>query len=145
MSLQKSVSSIDLESLKRTKALCDGIANNPEQHSDVEREAAVMVAGQMRHWIFEHESDAPAGDSSTAQVAKRRLDGLKVENTPKIEDLILERQALAEIASGQQALLEEIAAHLKQSKLPKSVQAKILAVTSKGSNAASKSVGSQAA
>jgi hypothetical protein len=115
--------------MKRTKAHCEAIAADPQNHPEIERKAASMVAGQLRHWIFDA-SDAPdieAGKAVSSDMAKHRLDGLKVNATRKIEELI-EVMAVMELQLVSRALLiDDIAQHMKQLKLPAELKARLLA------------------
>ncbi len=121
-----------VDSLKITKAFCESIANNPAAYSEVERQAADMVAGQLRHWIFDSSKDPNQVDGPvlTAQMAKHRLDSLKVATTPKIEELVEDRAQMAQDLANQAQLISDIAHHIKKLKLPAELTARLLASAS---------------
>jgi hypothetical protein len=119
----------DIDGLKSTKAFCESIANNPAAYSETERKAAEVMAGQMRHWIF-NASQAPDqayGTSVSAQMAKHRLDSLKVSATPKLEDLIADGELMAQQLANQAQLITDMANHIKQLKLPNDLKTRLLA------------------
>lgn len=119
----------DIDGLKRTKAFCEAIANNPAAYTVTERKAAEVMAGQMRHWIF-NASEAPNqayGTAVSAQMAKHRLDGLKVSGTPKLEELIEGGELMKQQLTSQVQLLTDIAEHVEQLKLPADLKARLLA------------------
>lgn len=124
--------------MKRTKAHCEAIAADPQNHPEIERKAASMVAGQLRHWIFDA-SDAPdieAGKAVSSDMAKHRLDGLKVSATRKIEELIEGRAQMEEQLASQAQLIDDIAGHIKNLKLPAELKTRLLAGVSAKSDEA---------
>jgi hypothetical protein len=118
-----------MEGLKRTKAFCESIANNPAAYSETERKAAEVMAGQMRHWIFNASQvpDQAYGTAVSAQMAKHRLDSLKVSATPKLEDLIVGGELMAQQLANQAQLITDMANHIKQLKLPNDLKTRLLA------------------
>lgn len=115
--------------MKRTKAHCEAIAADPQNHPEIERKAASMVAGQLRHWIFDA-SEAPdmaTGKAVSSEMAKHRLDGLKVSATRKIEELIEGGTQMEQQLVSQAQLIGDIAKHIQQLKLPAELKARLLA------------------
>lgn len=115
--------------MKRTKAHCEAIAADPQNHPEIERKAASMVAGQLRHWIFDA-SEAPdqvAGKAVSSEMAKHRLDGLKVSATRKIEELIEGGALMEQQLASQAQLIDDIAGHIEQLNLPAELKARLLA------------------
>ena len=128
-SLSTTTETADIGSLKSTKAFCESIANNPAAYSETERKAAEAMAGQMRHWIF-NASQAPDqahGTAVSAQMAKHRLDSLKVSTTPKLEELIVDGELMAQQLANQAQLIADMASHIRQLKLPNDLKTRLLA------------------
>lgn len=115
--------------MERTKAHCEAIAYDPENHQDLERKAASIVAGQLSHWIFDA-TDAPVvapGKAASSDMARHRLNGLKVSATLKIEELIEGMAQIEHKLVVQAQLIDDITGHIKQLNLPAELKARLLA------------------